>query len=222
MVYSVIYSLFLGFGITIGTSIYGAIDKKATSAVNCTGEMPMWYPWLFVPPFTFCLIILNHGRFKQMPVMLFVSLAGYFVNLFSGQRFKSNAQLANTFGAFTIGVLGNLYSRFGHGLAVTAILPAIFVQVPSGLAASGSLVTGVTSANQITNHSINGTLVNGTTTVGGDGSQGASIQTVDVNTMVFNVGYSMIQVSIGITVGLFFSALVVYPLGKKRSGLFSF
>lgn len=221
MVYSVIYSLFLGFGITIGTSIYGAIDKKATSAVNCTGKMPEWYPWLFVPLFTFCLIILNHGRFKQMPVMLFVSLAGYFVNYFSGRRFKSNAQIANTFGAFTIGVLGNLYSRFGHGLAVTAILPAIFVQVPSGLAASGSLVTGVTSANQITNHSLNGTLVNGTTTTN-NGSEGASIQNVDVNTMVFNVGYSMIQVSIAITVGLFFSALVVYPLGKKRSGLFSF
>lgn len=221
MVYSVIYSLFLGFGITIGTSVYGAMDKTATSAVNCTGDMPIWYPWLFVAPFTFCLIILNQGRFKQMPVMLTVALAGYFVNFFSGRRFKSNAQLANTFGAFTIGVMGNLYSRFGHGLAVTAILPAIFVQVPSGLAASGSLVSGVTSANQITNHSINGTLVNGTTTVS-DGSRGASIQNVDVNTMVFNVGYSMIQVSIGITVGLFLSALVVYPLGKKRSGLFSF
>ena len=89
------------------------------------------------------------------------------------------------------------------------------MQVPSGLAASGSLVSGVTSANQITNHS-----VSGTTTVSNATQAGAA--NVDVNTMVFNVGYSMIQVAIGITVGLFLSALVVYPFGKKRSGLFSF
>jgi hypothetical protein len=44
----------------------------------------------------------------------------------------------------------------------------------------------------------------------------------DFNDVVFNVGYSMIQVAIGITVGLFLSALIVYPFGKKRSGLFSF
>jgi hypothetical protein len=44
----------------------------------------------------------------------------------------------------------------------------------------------------------------------------------DFSGVVFNVGYSMIQVAIGITVGLFLSALIVYPFGKKRSGLFSF
>jgi hypothetical protein len=43
-----------------------------------------------------------------------------------------------------------------------------------------------------------------------------------MNSVVLNVGYSMIQVAIGITVGLFLSALIVYPLGKRRSGLFSF
>lgn len=44
----------------------------------------------------------------------------------------------------------------------------------------------------------------------------------DMNNMVLDVGYSMIQVAIGITVGLSLSALVVYPCGKRRSGLFSF
>jgi hypothetical protein len=44
----------------------------------------------------------------------------------------------------------------------------------------------------------------------------------DLNSVVLNVGYSMIQIAIGITVGLFLSAIIVYPLGKRRSGLFSF
>lgn len=155
-----------------------------------------------------------------MPVMLIIAFAGYVVNRFSAKRFSSNAQIANTLGALTVGVLGNLYSRLRHGLAAAALLPAIFVQVPSGLAASGSLVSGITSANQITNTSVNGTMPHGTTTVS-NGTQ-AGLIGGDLNSMVLNVGYSMIQVAIGITVGLFLSALVVYPFGKRRSGLFSF
>lgn len=223
MFYAVIYSLFLGFGITVGTSIYGGLDRAATSEVTCRNPLAPPYTFLFVPPFTLCLIIINQGKWKQTPVMLVIAFAGFIVNHFSARRFVGNAQIANTLGALTIGVLGNFYSRLRHGLAAAALLPAIFVQVPSGLAAGGSLVSGVTSANQITNQTIlvNGTRVpsnaTGTTTV-----SNATSSVTDINSMVFNVGYSMIQVAIGITVGLFLSALVVYPMGKRRSGLFSF
>ena len=147
--------------------------------------------------------------------MIAIAFVGYTVNYFSSKKFPSNAQISNTLGAFAIGVLGNLYSRLHHGMAAAAMVPAIFVQVPSGLAAGGSLVSGVQSANQITN-APNGTLGTGSTTVS------SATDTSPINTVVFNVGYSMIQVAIGITVGLFLSALVVYPLGKRRSGLFSF
>ena len=218
MVYAIIYSLFLGFGITIGTSFYGGIDRNAASKTTCDTTMPFYFKLLFVPPFTLCLIVINQGKFKQMPIMLAIAFVGYIVNHFSAIRFASNAQIANTLGALAIGVLGNLYSRLRHGLAAAALLPAIFVQVPSGLAAGGSLVSGVTSANQITNQS--GLAGNGTTTVGSPAVGAAA--GVDVNSMVFNVAYSMIQVAIGITVGLFLSALIVYPFGKRRSGLFSF
>lgn len=213
MIYAVIYSLFLGFGITIGTAIFGAIDKNATNETICRTTMPVWFKFIFVPPFTLCLIVINQGRYKQMPIMLVIAFAGYIVNHFSAQRFSSNAQIANTLGALAIGVIGNLYSRLRHGLAAAALLPAIFVQVPSGLAAGGSLISGLTSANQLTNQT-----ANGTTTV----SNATSTSTVNVNSDVLNVAYSMIQIAIGITVGLFMSALVVYPFGKTRSGLFSF
>lgn len=105
-----------------------------------------------------------------------------------------------------------------HGVAAAALLPAIFVQVPSGLAASGSLLAGLSSADQITNST---TYANGTARINGTTSVAVNSST-DLNTIVFNVGYSMIQVAIGITVGLFLSALIVYPFGKRRSGLFSF
>ncbi|KAI9715393.1 MAG: hypothetical protein M1812_006038 [Candelaria pacifica] len=211
MVYAIIYSLFLGFGITIGTALYGLIDDKATSETSCSNQLSPYYGFLFVPAFTMCLVVINQAKWKQAPVMLIIAFVGYTVNFFSARRFAGNAQIANTLGAFIIGVLGNLYSRLRHGVAAAALLPAIFVQVPSGLAASGSLVSGITSANQITANATGNTTVSGATN-----------SNPDINSMVFNVGYSMIQVAIGITVGLFLSALVVYPLGKRRSGLFSF
>lgn len=215
MVYAIIYSFFLGYGITVGTSLYGGIDAYATSDVTCKGTMPAWYPFMFVPPFTLCLIIVNQGNWRKeyVPVMIVVAFLGYVVNHFSAVRFPSNAQMTNTLGALAIGIAGNVYSRLRHGLAVAILIPAIFVQVPSGLAAGGSLVSGVTSANQITNSS-----TNGTTTI----SDATQAGTVTINTVQFNVGYSMIQVAIGLTVGLFLSALLVYPFGKRRSALFSF
>jgi uncharacterized membrane protein YjjB (DUF3815 family) len=176
MVYAIIYSLFLGFGITIGTAFYGLLDANATSATTCMNPIGQYYKWLFVPPFTLCLCIINQAKWKQTPIMLVISFVGYVVNFFSAKKFSSSPQISSTFGALAVGVLGNLYSRMRHGVAAAALLPAIFVQVPSGLAASGSLLAGISSADQITNTTTyaNGTAkINGTSTVsnsgGGDG-----------------------------------------------------
>ncbi len=99
--------------------------------------------------------------------MLIISFAGYVVNYFSALKFPSSAQISNTLGALAVGVLGNLYSRTRHGVAAAALLPAIFVQVPSGLAASGSLLAGLSSADQITNTT---TYANGTARINGTSS----------------------------------------------------
>ena len=167
MVYAIIYSLFLGYGITIGTAIYGLMDGNATSATNCQNPIDNYWKWAFVPAFTLCLCVINQAKWKQTPVMLFISFAGYIVNFFSAKQFPSSPQISNTLGALAVGVLGNLYSRMRHGLAAAALLPAIFVQVPSGLAASGSLLAGLSSADQITNST---TYANGTAKINGTSS----------------------------------------------------
>ncbi|KAI1481384.1 DUF1212-domain-containing protein [Daldinia eschscholtzii] len=211
MVYAIIYSLFLGFGITVGTALYGLMDPKATSATTCPNPIPTYYRFFFVPLFTLCLAFVNQAKWKQMPVMVVIAFAGYIVNFFSSPKFAASPQIANTLGAFTVGVLANLYSRLRHGVAAAALLPAIFVQVPSGLAATGSLLSGLSTANELNNST---EVVNGTSTVTIEQGQ-------PLDTIVFNVAASMIQIAIGITVGLFLSALIVYPLGKRRSGLWT-
>lgn len=179
MVYALIYSLFLGYGITIGTAFYGIIDSNATSETTCSQPLGQYYKWPFVPIFALCLCIINQAKWKQVPVMVSIAMNGYIVNFFGAKKFPSSAQLSNTLGAFAVGVQGNLYSRMRHGVAAAAILPAIFVQVPSGLAASGSLLAGISSADKITNTTTyaNGTSkidINGTTAVGGIPSHHAS------------------------------------------------
>ncbi|KAF9872304.1 hypothetical protein CkaCkLH20_10131 [Colletotrichum karsti] len=211
IVYAVIYSLFLGFGITIGAAIYGLIDENAVSTTSCENSIPTLYTFIFVPLFVVCIAILYQAKWRQMPVMLVVAFAGYMVNYFSGLRFAAAPQVANTLGALTVGVLANLYSRIRHGVAAATLIPAIFTQVPGGLASTGGLLSGLTTANKITNSTH---AVNGTTSVEYDGTE--------MNTVVFNVAASMIQIAIGIAVGLFLSSLIIYPLGKRRSGLFSF
>ncbi|KAL1953370.1 hypothetical protein VTO42DRAFT_2969 [Malbranchea cinnamomea] len=219
LVFAIIYSLVLGFGMMLGTSFYGSMDHNASSAATCPpspglNEYAQRFP--FVILFTLCLILINQAKWKQAPMMLLTSFAGYLVNYFSSKHFAFNTQIANALGAFCIGVIGNLYSRIHHGLAAAAMLPAIFVQVPSGLAATGSLKAGLTYANQMNKSNSD---------IGASNSASAA---VDVNSskvygnVVFELGYGMVQVSLAITVGLFLAALVVYPLGKRRSGLFSF
>ncbi|KAG6025891.1 hypothetical protein E4U41_001407 [Claviceps citrina] len=268
MVYAMIYTLFLGYGITIGASLYGMIDSNATSEIHCQDPLSRGWYLLFVPGFTLCLCIINQAKWQQIPVMTVMAIAGYCVNSYCGLYFKNNSQIPNMLGALTVGILANLYSRLGghvqnawldvaewwtyrvrprfskrrrpnsdtwslpstsdpeasavpaskewrkprkvgYTLAAAAMLPAIFVQVPSGLAAGGSLLAGITSANELTGNKTSLVTTSAETIGNLDGT-------------AFNVLFSVIQVAIGISVGLFMSALIVYPLGKRRSGLFSF
>lgn len=208
IVYAIVYSLFLGFGITVGALLYGLIDSNATSENTCSDPMNPYYGFAFVPLFVFCICLIYQAKWRQMPVMLVVACAGYVVNYFSSKRFTAAPQIANTIGAFAVGVLANLYSRIRHGVAAAILIPAIFTQVPGGLASNGGLVSGLKLANEVANK-------NST-------SESSSGVSEGLNSTVFNLAASMIQIAIGIAVGLFLSALLIYPLGKRRSGLFSF
>ncbi|KAJ9195101.1 hypothetical protein DTO021D3_6524 [Paecilomyces variotii] len=213
MVYSIIYSLFLGYGITVGTTIYGLMDSLANPNTSCSGapignEYVQRFP--FVALYVVFLCIINQGKWKDLPIMIIVAVSGYVVSYFSNKKLNSNPELSNTLSALAVGILGNLYSRVWHGHAATAIMPAIFVLVPSGLASSGSLIAGVQSAAELRSN------------ITGNASALSNTSTNSDNSTVWDIGYGMIQVAVGITVGLFLAALVVYPTGKRRSGLFSF
>ncbi|RYP54138.1 hypothetical protein DL768_001023 [Monosporascus sp. mg162] len=201
MVFAIIYSLFLGYGITVGTALYGAIDSNATTEISCRDPMSPYWSFLLVPLYVFFTTFTIQAKWTQMPVMILVAQAGYVVNFYANRKFAASAQIASTFGALTIGVLANLYSRVRHGVAAAVLLPAVYVQLPGSLAASGAIVSGLQTATSL--------------------KESAGPNDTQLNGIVFNVAASMIQIAIGITVGLFMSALVIYPMGKRRSGLWT-
>ncbi|KAK5937807.1 hypothetical protein PMZ80_009936 [Knufia obscura] len=229
MVYAIIYVLFLGFGLLVGTTIYGLIKRDATTEVTC--QAPNWFlpaqnDWtliytrfIWVPLFACCVALIYRAKWRQLPVMTLIAVCGYQAKFWMSTTLSSNVQVANAVAAFVTGCMANLYSRLFHGIAAASMLPAIYCQVPGGLAAAGSLVAGVNSSNQILGNSSTVSVIN-------NGTQGFVAAQADSNNVysdtIFNAGYSMVQVAIGISVGLYLSALVVYPYGKRRSGLFSF
>lgn len=208
LVFTIIYSLFLGYGVTVGTTIYGLMDKNATNDSTCPAEsLEVWgsqYAQHFPFVALFCLFaaLINQAKPKQLPVTVLMGVCGYVTNYFSTQKLGSN-QVTNTIGAFTIGLLANLYSRLWHGHAAAAIIPGIFTLVPSGLASSGSIISGLQYAEAVAHGDINSTT---------SATSGSSLTAL---------GFGMVQTAIGISVGLFVAALIVYPHGKKRSGIFS-
>lgn len=337
LVYAIFFSVFLGFSLTIGTALYGLADKNASSNPTCIDPLRAPISWVFVPIYTIAIMIIFQAKYKQMPVMLIISLAAYVVTEKASEEFKTNPAISSTIGAAAIGLMANTYSRLGmkcyracdqfwkwirttiasmHGrgtndperqpstqldgaqeggtpsgvtiameplagpseplpipdteassemrmkankrvrvgysLAATAMLPAILVQVPSGLSVAGSLLEGIQNADQLVFASSNGSkssasasasasptpspgsvtgMLNGTSTtpsnLQGDNSLSSGL--------TFTVGYSVVQIAIGITVGLCCGACAVYPLGKggkvswwkqqgklSRSGMFSF
>ena len=207
LIYGIIYTLFLAFGFVVGITIFGAIDDNATSSTTCKDIWPFWWQIAFVLPFTFCYAGVYQTKWSQLPAMLTVALAGWVVNHFSALRFPSVPALSQALGAVTVGILANLYSKWFHGLAVAIMHPAIFLQVPGSFAASGSLVNGVKSADAITNQSI---------TASSSQQYGSS--------PVLHAGYAMVEIAVGIAAGLSISALLTYPVRKKRgnSGLFTY
>jgi uncharacterized membrane protein YjjP (DUF1212 family) len=221
LVFAIIYSLFLGYGITVGTAIYGAIDSNATNSTQCQDPMNPYWNFLMVPLYVFFTTFTVQAKYKQMPAMITIAFAGYIVNFYAGMKFSSSAPIAYTFGAFTIGVLANLYSRLRHGVAAAVLLPAVYVQVPGSLASSGSINSALQTASALIKGSGSAADVSNPSSRYENITDVAQTTTDSLNAIVFNVAASMIQIAIGITVGLFMAALLVYPMGKRRSGLWT-
>ncbi|KAJ4478271.1 hypothetical protein J3R30DRAFT_3480285 [Lentinula aciculospora] len=264
MVYALIYTLFLGFGLQIGSDFYLLIDRgmrrkldalaaSLASTVTLTGSwvadnstdngtipvigtwtfthavpsnrvdivdgcyrpkhfpwflqaFPTWTAFLIVPAFSLLSSLANLQPFrsKQLPVMVVISCASYASNKIANHYIFNRSDVVSAIGAFTVGVLGNAYSRKMGGTAFTSMVTGVLFLVPvcASLLLFNLAVSNFTTLFQ-----------SGLSQAGGITANGNGI----------DIGGAMIAVTIGITVGLFMSQALVYMFGtRKNAAVFSF
>lgn len=227
MVYAILYTLFLGFGVLIGTVLFGFLDRNATSATSC--ELP-WYwdatgerwratyaQFVWVPVFAFAISIMHQAKRKHLPAMVFIATCGHQAFYWSLLRFAQNLQFAGMIAAFTSGLLANIYARISGCFAPPILLPAVLVHIPNALAASGSLVAGVGTANSIVANDAS-YVDDGLMTRGLDARDFSAKGPSGSTGLIITAVFGMAQATIGITVGLFLSALVIWPLARRKIG----
>ncbi|KAF9192153.1 hypothetical protein BGZ51_006127 [Haplosporangium sp. Z 767] len=189
--YAVVFSLLLGYGLTIGASIWRLIEvpvEDAKFTPECSSA-PLDAKWdiLFVPLFAISLNIWLKAHPKQWLLAVILSIVGFAVSYTSSTYAGAQTEVSSALAAFAIGLLGNIYQRLTKQLSFQAVVCAVFFLVPGSI-----------------------------------GLKGAMALYTDDMTGGVNIAIQMVITAIAISVGLFASALVVYPMGKTRSAQMTF
>ena len=137
-----------------------------------------------------------------MPIMATITISGFAITTLLRKRLVT--ELANLSGAFVLGCLVNIFSAITRRSAAEILLAGLFVQVPSGLAAHGSMVQSVATAQIMTQLTLNGTAQ---MTAAAIGTDSIIDTTVPVN---------MARLAIMLALGLRLSSWIFYLLGQRK------
>ncbi|KAH9021301.1 hypothetical protein EDB85DRAFT_2189706 [Lactarius pseudohatsudake] len=211
--YALVYSLFLGFGLAIGAEVYEKMTglpifapedyQCAQSHSNAPWfrKTPSHY-WAFltVPMFALFLSLRNQAPWyrKELAVLVAISCVGWVTNHFVSTRFPGQSDISAAVGAtahLPSAPLRTYMVVSSMATAFVVMITGILFQLPSGLGNGGLLHFASQQASG-----------NSTSYLSG-----------------FQVALQLISVSIGLTVGLGISLVLVFPIQsrKRKSGVFS-
>ncbi|KAJ7607797.1 hypothetical protein DFH06DRAFT_213696 [Mycena polygramma] len=210
MCYAVVDSLFLGFGLAIGTEAYEKMTGKSivgstdyACSVSHDAGGPWWqrtpslyWAFLTVPTYSLFLSLRNHApwRHRDIIFLVVISCIGWVTNHFTGIKFVGQTDITAAVGAFAVGTVANAYAHFFTRNTFAIMITGILFQLPSGLGNAGLLT--YTSEKTAGNSSY----LSG-----------------------FQTALQLISVAIGLTVGLGISLAIVHPIQSRRraGGVFS-
>ena len=191
--YAVVFSLLLGYGLTVGASLWSLFDHsthddESKFSAECPNAPlnPLWNI-LFVPFFAISLNIWLKAHPRQWLLATILSIVGYAVSYTSSVYGGVKTELSSAVAAFAIGLCGNIYQRLTRQLTFQAVVCAVFFLVPGSIGLKGAMAWFTEDMS------------------GG-----------------MNFALQMVVTAIAISFGLFTSALAIYPLGKTRSAQMTF
>lgn len=106
--------------------------------------LPSWTKYPIVPIFSILSSLENLQPWysRELVVMVVISCASYFANMFANLYIFERSDIVSAIGAFVVGVLGNWYSRTMGGTAFTSMVTGVLFLVPSGLSQAGGMTVG--------------------------------------------------------------------------------
>lgn len=144
MVYAIIYSFLLGYGISMGSSLYTTVDRHTSTeaapycqitanANTCIVAESQYYLFLTVPVFALGYCILLRNRPARWLVVIFVSIVGFCMNWLFSCVVDAPQQIIQVVPAFVVGLLGNLLTKLTARMSFDAVLVAVSWQSGIGL-----------------------------------------------------------------------------------------
>ncbi|GAN02282.1 hypothetical protein MAM1_0019d01724 [Mucor ambiguus] len=138
-VYAMIYALFIGYGLEIGTSLYEAVDAHSSPSVFdvCKGHAPSWLHICLFPLMAISMSINLGATMRQWPSMVCSSAIGFGVSVLSS-KVITNFQIVGTISAFSVGLFGNFYFKLTGDLALVPLSCGIASLVPGSIGIQGA------------------------------------------------------------------------------------
>lgn len=253
LVYAIIYSVLLGIGIKFGSIPLSVVKLneqrnggRKFDVSQCAGHsadrwythtLPKWWGFLTVPCYSIMLSTRNQAKLtrKEFPVMVVISCAGWVVANFAklidmkhtgihgsatANYLTKQIALVGAMGSFTVGVLSNLYGRFFDGRSFVVAVPGVLYQLPTGLA-SGN-INFITYAQSSANDTSSDT---NTTSTKSSQQLNNTMNNYSEVTDGFSIGAQLLNVSLGMTIGLFCATIFMHFLSGRRNrgtGVISF
>jgi uncharacterized membrane protein YjjB (DUF3815 family) len=135
LVYAIMYSFLLGYGIEMGSELFGTIDPASVSqqgqaqacvaaytSTTCVTIISKWFYFLTVPLFAIAYCVYLRARPPRWPAMIIVSACGFVTNYALSCYANAPSQVLQVVPAFAVGLMGNLLSKFTGQMSLDAVI----------------------------------------------------------------------------------------------------
>jgi uncharacterized membrane protein YjjB (DUF3815 family) len=138
--YSLLYSLFIGYGLEIGSSLYTAIDPGIPSDfATCNNPVS---EWVYIPLFPIVAIATGMtfgARVRQWPSVTICACLAMTVAYFASKVIVES-QIVATIGAFSIGLFGNIYYRLTGELTLVPLCSGMVLLTTGNIGVKGAFL----------------------------------------------------------------------------------
>lgn len=146
MVYAIVYSFLLGYGIEMGSEIFGTIDPDVLNPQSagriqydktCAPEnavataIDKWFYFMTVPLFAVSYCLYLRARPPRWPVMITVAACGFVTNFVLSNYANAPSQVLQVVPAFVVGLLGNILSKFTGQMSLDAVILGVSCMILS-------------------------------------------------------------------------------------------